>query len=196
VSFAAYAVHEDYRLATVDGALALLIVGTGAGFYASSNASSTVRFSSAAILGTGLVYGGLVIADASMQRPISAASLARHHERLERRGDQVGDAELAAMERDFARTVRPIPRWVFPLTLAVGGITAAAPVFSNDTSSDDRTLALVLGNLLITPAVASILPLVTSDRTGYRSYEQALRNLQLTPVGPASSLGMTVSGRF
>jgi hypothetical protein len=195
VSFASYALPADYRMSGLDAALGLLLVGTGAGFFASSRSTDTIRFSTAAIMGTGLVYEGLVISDAALSRPISSATLAGHLERLER-GDAISDAELARMERDFARTVRPIPRWAFPLTLAVGGLVAASPVFFSDTSDDDKAVSAVFGVMLLTPAMASIVPLVVSDRNSYTAYQRALRNLRITPLGPAGSTGVTVSGAF
>jgi hypothetical protein len=195
VSFASYALSADYRLSGFDAAMGLLVVGTGAGFFVSSRASDTVRFSCAAIMGTGVLYEGLVIADAALSRPVSSATLAGHLERLER-GDAISDAELARMERDFARTVRPIPRWAFAMTLGVGGLVTASPVFFADTSEDDKATSVVLGVMLLTPAMASIVPLVMSDRNSYTAYQRALRNLRITPQGPAGSTGLTLSGLF
>lgn len=150
-------------------------------------------------MGGVLGMAGLGALDIAFQRPVSATTFARDRVELRRGGQAVTPAMAARFEEHMGlagrRPRRPIPGWLYGLSLAAGGVVAFTPVFSSETSQPDRKLAIgfgvaMFGGGVYTPTLA----LLGTD--GYTQYSTALRRLDLLPIGPAGSAGLSLAGAF
>jgi hypothetical protein len=161
-------------------------------FYQQYAMTPTQKFSAGAIVGTGLAAASLILIDLAFGPRVSHKRLSAHLDRLK---SGATPEEIRTIERDFAKTERPVPSWVLPGILAVGALTAASPaVFAK--TVEDKQYALLMGSLLFTPGVVGLAFSLFANRQGYEGYRSALEKLQLAPVGPRGTAGVTLSVSF
>ncbi len=98
--------------------------------------------------------------------------------------------ELAAIERDFLATERPIPRWLVGLPLVLGGGVALVPAFESDVESQERTLAGIFGTLTILQGLTQLIP----DAVG--QYRSELGRVQLGAAPLRGGGALVLSGSF
>ena len=195
VSFSSYVVPDHLRRPVLESLGGLTLAGFGASFLFNAHNTAATRFTFGSMIATGAVLQGLVILDAALQEPWNARKLETWLQRLES-GESLSDAEFRRVEHDFALTVRPVPRWVFPLVMMGGGVAAAAPALASGTSHDDRQLALLFSSLMFVAAASSLAPALSGSQSGYRAYLRALKGMQLAPIGPVGSAGLTLRANF
>jgi hypothetical protein len=196
LSLASYAMPRDYRsdvvaLAFFGGLGGTLLVGMNASAHSTASQVTLSAFG-----GSFIAYGGLRMLDAALLRPVAGSTLAGHARRLATGEDSLSPVELARMEQDFRRAhERPIPRWAFGASQMLAGVVAMSPAWVDSTSARDRFAAYAFGALLVGQDALGFTVAVTSPNR-YSRYVEALRALELSPLGPEGSLGLSLSGQF
>jgi hypothetical protein len=149
-----------------------------------------------AFAGDFIAFGGIGLLDAALSRPVSLRTLSDDAQKLDAWGGTLGDRELGRMERDLRRLQEsPIPRWSYGATHLLAGVVAVSPAFVSSTSQDDRELAYLAGGVLAMQSALAFTFAATAPKR-YDDYLRALSSVQLAPVGPDGSLGVSLSGRF
>jgi len=196
-AFATYLLPVDYR-PRLNLTAALVGLPTAFMFMValSDNASPATRVTVFGAMGGMLGMAGLGVLDIGLQRPVSATTFGRDQVELRRAGQAVTPAMAARFEEHMRLAGRrPIPGWLYGLSLAAGGVVAFSPVFSSETSHPDKKLAMGFGiGMFVAGAYTSTLALISTD--GYTQYSTALRRLELVPIGPAGSPGVSLAGAF
>lgn len=196
LNFSSYLVAEDYRGPVFGGGnLALMGLGGGAFFWLNPYSTTATRITFTSLMGSAVLSGALAGLDAALERPVSAMRLERHLDRLQRPGENLSPSELRAIELDLSRMQRPIPRFVYPLTMVTGGLVGATPALSKRTSPSDRELAASFSALWILSGTVGLVTVALTDPS-YQKYTEALRSVRLAPIGPESSTGLSAAWRF
>ncbi len=195
LSFSTYLLPAEYRLPVLSTTLLASTAGMFGTLYASDRSTPVTRWALGSIMTTIAAGTGLSLLDMMLQPGVSAQTLARHLERLERDPDSLSPEELRQMERDFALTLRPVPRWVHPTLLFTGSVIAGLPALDSRNSKDDRVMAMLLSSILMGPALIGI-ALHVGREEPYNAYLNALRNVHLAPLGPNGSAGLSLGWYF
>ena len=148
---------------------------------------SGALFAEAALLGVGAV----------VRRPVSAATLAAHHESIrspEQRSALTAD-QLARIEADFRRSASPLPSWVHAAPLFAGGSLALGAAIADTRSSDlVRVIEGLGGAALLGVGAFTLYPL-----SGYGHYERLLERNGLqasVQAAPGQRISLQVQGTF
>jgi hypothetical protein len=191
--FGSYLLPEDYQ---APAAFASVQFAAGAWFFAIEQASHSEPAAEFAYATTGAaacVDGGLVIIDMIVERPVSERRLARHHAELAR-GDASAE-QIAEAERDFRRTNRPIPTWVYATPYFAAGLSSAVRAFQPGETDRERARALAMVGIDVVvlggPYIISLF-----QKGSYDAYLREQQSVRIAPGGPGGSLGATIVGRF
>jgi hypothetical protein len=197
VSVASYALPSDYQnrvvAATFLGTAGALVIPL---VHFSDYVTPANRVTSFAYGGAYMAFGGMLLLDAALSRPVSLRTLSADADRLDAWGASLGQRELGRMERHLQRFHEgPLPRWSYGAMLLTAAVVAASPGFVDSTSRSDRKFAYIGGGLLALQGGLALTTALTAPRQ-YDEYRHALGKVNLAPVGPEGSLGLSLSGSF
>lgn len=193
VSFGGYLLPGRYRSAAVVADIGLLGAASGLGLALLPRATPRFQVMMLSMGGASLAYTTLSVVDAALKPPPDPVLLDRYRHQLES-SEAISPTELAAIEREFALTRRPVPRITgsFVALAGTAGILTAA--FWPGGTKDEALLGVGLAAPTVVPLVISF---STSGRPwAFDAYNDSLRNVRLAPIGPEGSAGLSLSGRF
>jgi hypothetical protein len=194
---ASFLAPDDYIRTITDASLCVGIAGIWFGNYRGAAENEISPYVLAGITGSLFVEAALLGVGAAIRRPVSAATLAAHHQSIrspEQRSALTAD-QLARIEADFRRSSSPLPRWVLAAPLiAGGGLVLGASIADPRGSDASRILHGLGGAAVLGFGVFTLYPL-----TGYGHYERLLERNGLqasVQAAPGQRISLQVQGTF
>jgi|SRR6185369_9864592 len=192
-AFASYLAPKPARLPILTTLGPLWFSGLALSLYCDPSNSRGEKQVLGIAAGTGLAAATIPMLDALIELPFDPWALASDRTALETADQTTLHGHIVRAERNLAHTTRPL-RFVSPVVYLAGvaGMTIAATRAheSQDAAQMATAFGIVYSTLATTQLIVALVP------SAGRSYERALRDVRLAPIGPQGSAGLTVLWRF